>query len=91
MDAFQLAGLSVPHARDNSANCTAQKLGCTQLVTTDAISVYTFPDAASAAHYAAAGGAEVHQQGTVVLSYAAARTPVADRPKYEAELAKLVR
>lgn len=88
VDAFQLAGLKVPHARDNSANCAA--LGCTQQVTTDAITVLVFPDAASATKVAAGYGADAHQQGTVVLEYAAAKTPADDRPKYEAALAKLV-
>jgi hypothetical protein len=88
VDAFQAAGLSVPHARDNSANCA--QLGCVQQVTTDAITVLTFKDAAGAAKVASGYGADAHQQGTVVLEYAAAKTPAADRPKFEAALAKLV-
>lgn len=87
VDHFQLAGLPVPHARDNSANCAS--LGCVQQVTTDAVTVLVFKDAAAAAKVAAGYGADAHQQGAVVLEYAAAKTPAAERPKYEAELAKL--
>ncbi len=88
VDAFASAGLPVPNPRDNSKNCAT--LGCVALVTTDAISVYTWPDEQSAQHMvdvALGGGA--YRRGLVVLSYTAARTPEADRPRYEAELGKL--
>lgn len=90
VDAFAAKGLAVPKPRDNSKNCSTQ--GCSQLVTTDAITVATFPDEAAATKYAdamaSAGGAFRHK--LVVLSYAAANTPAADRPKYEAALTALV-
>jgi uncharacterized protein YceK len=90
VDEFAAKGLPVPNARNNSKNCTTQ--GCSQLVTTDAITVATFPDEAAATKYAdamtGAGGAFRHK--LVVLSYAAANTPAADRPKYEAALTALV-
>jgi len=90
VDAFKAKGLPVPNPRDNSKNCLTQ--GCSQLVTTDAISVVTFPDETAATKYAeamtGAGGAFRHK--LVVLSYAAANTPAADRLKYEAELTALV-
>ena len=86
--AFDKAGLPVPNARDNSGNCAA--LGCAQLLTTDAISVYVFPNAAAAKQYAESAAIGVHQAGTVVLSYAAARTPEKDQPRYEKVLAGLL-
>lgn len=91
VDAFASAGLPVPNPRDNSKNCTgADGLGCTQLITTDAISVYTWPDEASAQHLADAYGDGAHREGLVVLSYAGAPTPEQDRPHYEAVLTDLL-
>jgi hypothetical protein len=90
VDAFAAAGLPVPKPRDNTKqNCAS--LGCDQLVTTDAITVVVFTNDAAAAKYANAAAGNAHRNGLVVLSYAAARTPAADRPRYEAELAKLLR
>lgn len=91
VDEFAAKGLPVPKPRDNSQqNCSRYQ--CTQLVTTDAITVVTFTDEAAATKYAdamaGAGGAFRHK--LVVLSYAAANTPAADRPKYEAVLTALV-
>jgi hypothetical protein len=91
VDAFIEAGLRAPKPRDNSRNCTGDGgLGCLQLITTDAISVYSWPTEASAQNYLAAAGDDLHGKGLIVLSYAAARTPKADRPKYEAVLNKLI-
>jgi hypothetical protein len=87
VDAFTSAGLKAPKPRDNSKNCAS--LGCTQMITTDALTVVSFPDGASASRYAQAAPDTTHQLGLVVLSYTAARTPAADRPKYEKELEKL--
>ncbi|MEC3977894.1 hypothetical protein [Amycolatopsis sp. H20-H5] len=87
VDGFAAAGLRAPKPRDNSKNCA--QLGCAQMITTDAITVVSFPDETSAARYAAAAADSTHRQGRVVLSYTGARTPAADRPKYEKELAKL--
>lgn len=90
VDAFAAKGLAVPSPRDNSKNCSTQ--GCSQLVTTDAITVASFADEAAATKYAAAmtGAGGAFQRKLIVLSYAAANTPAADRPKYEAELTALV-
>lgn len=88
VDAFGAAGLSVPKPRDNSKNCST--LGCEQQITTDAITVLSFKDETAAVKYAETGKDNAHRNGLVVLSYAAARTPEADRPKYQAELAKLL-
>ncbi|MEV4539205.1 hypothetical protein AB0J82_36080 [Asanoa sp. NPDC049518] len=85
VDAFAAAGLPVPSPRDNSGNCA--ELGCSELVTTDAISVYVFPDEQSAERLA---GPDTHRAGVVVLSYAAARTPESDRPAYESTLTSLL-
>jgi hypothetical protein len=87
VDAFKAAGLRVPNPRDNSGHC--ESLGCTQMITTDAVTVLSYADPAKAKDYAVKAGTEAHQAGSVVLSYLAARTPAADRPKYEAELSKL--
>ncbi|SDZ60043.1 hypothetical protein SAMN05421684_6976 [Asanoa ishikariensis] len=87
VDAFAAAGLPVPSPRDNSSNCASGGLRCSELVTTDAISVYVFPDETSAEEFA---GPDTHRVGVVVLSYAAARTPEEDRPAYESTLTSLL-
>jgi len=85
VDDFAAAGLAVPKARDNTArNCGS--LGCTQLVTTDALSVVQFSDSAAQQRYAASFGDEAHAEGPIVLSYAAARTPAGKRAAYEKRL-----
>jgi hypothetical protein len=89
VDAFAAAGLPVPGPRDNSGGCTTG-VGCAELVTTDAISVYVFPDEESAAAFADAAAPDAHRAGVVVLGYAAARTPPADRPAYENTLTGLL-
>jgi hypothetical protein len=93
VDAFATAGLPAPNPRDNSKNCTGTGgLGCTQLITTDAISVYQWPNEAGAKKMAdTAGPAGAYRNGVIVVSYAAARTPEGDRPKYEAVLADLLK
>lgn len=88
VDEFAAKGLPVPKPRDNSKNCSTQ--GCSQLITTDAITVATFPDEAAATKYADAAARDGFRRKLVVLSYTAARTPAADRPKYEAVLTALV-
>jgi hypothetical protein len=91
VERFIEAGLSAPNPRDNSHNCTGNGgMGCVQLITTDAISVYSWPTEATAQHQAEGSGDNVYRKGLIVLSYGAARTPQADRPKYEAVLNKLV-
>jgi hypothetical protein len=79
--AFQAAGLPVPDQRDNSRNC--DDLGCVQLITTEAISVYQWPDSAGAKRQADVLGDDGYRVGGIVLSYAAARTPEENRRAYE--------
>lgn len=88
VDEFAAKGLPVPNPRDNSKNCSTQ--GCSQLITTDAISVVTFADDAAATKYVETAARDAFRHKLVVLSYTAARTPAADRPKYEAVLTSLV-
>lgn len=88
VSAFAKAGLPVPDPRDNTAG-SCPDIQCRQLITTSAISVYVFATEAPAVHFADVYGTEAHRDGLVVLSYAAARTPTADRPKYEKVLASL--
>ncbi|MEU4391654.1 hypothetical protein [Kribbella sp. NPDC023855] len=79
--AFAAAKLPVSNPRDNSKNC--ESLGCAELTTTDDISVYTWDDPAKQQHFAKVYGAQAFSSGNVVLSYAAARTPAANRLKYQ--------
>ena len=81
LGAFSDANLPVPNPRNNSAGCA--ELGCTQLVTTDAVSIYVWPDLASAKHAASVWGEGGHQEGLVLLSYTGARTPEKARAGYE--------
>jgi hypothetical protein len=62
VDRFIATGLPAPNPRDNSANCTSG-LGCTQLITTDAISVYSWPTDADAQHQAEGGGDGMYWRG----------------------------
>lgn len=89
VDGFAAAGLPVTDARDNTgSNCSDR--GCAQMITTEDVTVLSFPDAAAATVYVKTWGpADLHHLGTIVLSYAAARTPVVARPRYEATLVTL--
>jgi len=85
VDDFAAAGLAVPDVRDNTPqNCGS--LGCTQLITTEALTVVQFDDSAAAQRYADAFADNAHLDGPIVLQYAAARTPEDQRPGYEARL-----
>lgn len=89
VDDFAAAGLAVPDTRDNSAqNCGS--LGCTQLITTAALSVVQFDDPTAAQRYADAFGENAHLAGPIVLQYLAARTPEDSRAAYEARLRKFL-
>lgn len=80
--AFAAAKLPVRNPRDNSRNC--ESLGCAELTTTDDISVYTWDDPAAQKRFVTSfGPTRAFSLGNVVLSYAAARTPAAARPKYQ--------
>jgi hypothetical protein len=89
VDQFVASGLPAPNPRDNSKNC--KTLGCTELITTDAISIYVWPNESSAQHQVDVAAGDAYRYGTIVLSYTAARTPSADRPLYEAALKDIAR
>lgn len=85
IDAFRAAGLKVPHPKDRSVDCGPDGLGlgCSELMATDAVTVYVFPDETSASDIAETWGGQSYQRGAVVLNYLEAKTPAADRPRYE--------
>ncbi|WP_157742642.1 hypothetical protein [Micromonospora chokoriensis] len=85
VSAFRAAGLKVPHPRDRSVDCGPDGLGlgCSEIVATDAVTVYVFPDETSASDIAETWGGQSYRRGTVVLNYLAAKTPAADRLRYE--------
>lgn len=90
IDAFAAAGLPVNAPRDNSGKC--QSLGCSTLITTDDVSVYEFPDAASAGKWADALADSGYRSGLIVLRFnlgGSDRTDPADIPKYRDVLAGL--
>lgn len=90
IDAFAAAGLPVNAPRDNSGKC--QSLGCSTLITTDDVSVYQFPDAASAGNWADALADSGYQSGSIVLRFnigGSDPTAPADIPKYRDVLAGL--
>ncbi|MGW1678516.1 hypothetical protein [Saccharopolyspora sp. NPDC002376] len=90
VEAFQRDGLAVPNPRDNtSGNC--ERLGCAQMVTTDAVTVMSFPDEAAATKIADQFGEDAFRRGAVVLQYAAARTPEDQRAKLEEALTALAK
>ncbi|MCZ7376195.1 hypothetical protein [Micromonospora sp. WMMC250] len=89
--AFKAAGLKVPHPKDRSVDCGPDGLGlgCSEIVATDAVTVYVFPDESSASDIAETWGGQSYRRGAVVLNYLAAKTPAADRPRYEKVLDSL--
>ncbi|MGQ5260125.1 hypothetical protein ACTWLT_05155 [Micromonospora sp. ZYX-F-536] len=91
VDAFVAAGLKATHPKDRSIDCGPDGLGlgCSELIATDAVTVYVFPDETSAADIAQTWSGQSYQHGAVVLNYLEARTPAADRPRYEKVLANL--
>ncbi|MGC4787699.1 hypothetical protein ACLQ22_07620 [Micromonospora sp. DT178] len=91
VDAFKAAGLKVPNPRDRSVECGPDGLGlgCSELVATDAVTVYVFPDETSAGDIAETWGGQSFRRGTVVLNYLEAKTPAADRARYEKVLTSL--
>ena len=88
VESFAAAGLPVPDPRDNSGYCATGVTHCSEIMTTKAITVYVFPDETTAQEFAT--GPDTHRTGVVVLDYAAANTPAADRPKYENALTSLL-
>ncbi|MEU4398744.1 hypothetical protein ACIQH6_05455 [Micromonospora orduensis] len=89
--AFRAAGLKVPHPKDRSVDCGPDGLGlgCSEIVATDAVTVYVFPDETSASDLAETWGGQSYRRGAVVLNYLDAKTPAADRPRYEKVLNSL--
>lgn len=85
VDAFRAAGLKVPRPKDRSVDCGPDGLGlgCSELIATDAVTVYVFPDETSAGDIAETWGGQSYRRGAVVLNYLEAKTPAADRPRYE--------
>lgn len=85
VDAFRAAGLKVPRPKDRSVDCGPDGLGlgCSELMATDAVTVYVFPDETSASDIAETWGGQSYRRGAVVLNYLEAKTPAADRPRYE--------
>ncbi|WP_167493158.1 hypothetical protein [Micromonospora ureilytica] len=85
VEAFRAAGLKVPHPKDRSVDCGPDGLGlgCSELMATDAVTVYVFPDETSASDIAETWGGQSYQRGAVVLNYLEAKTPAADRARYE--------
>ncbi|MFF5179169.1 hypothetical protein ACFY2Q_14215 [Micromonospora sp. NPDC000316] len=86
--AFRAAGLKVPRPKDRSVDCGPDGLGlgCSEIIATDAVTVYVFPDETSASDIAETWSGQSYRRGAVVLNYLAAKTPAADRPRYEKAL-----
>ncbi|MBX7268384.1 hypothetical protein KIF24_21780 [Micromonospora sp. Llam7] len=86
--AFRAAGLKAANPRDRSAECGPDGLGlgCSELVVTDHLAVYVFPDQSSAGDLADVWAGAAYRRGTVVLNYLEASTPPTDRSRYERAL-----
>ncbi|WP_141714846.1 hypothetical protein [Micromonospora mirobrigensis] len=91
VDAFRAAGLPAANVRNKSVDCGPDGLGlgCSEVVATDAVAVYVFPDRTSASDMADTWGAEAYHKDDVVLNYIGTGTPAAQRKKYDAVLDKL--
>lgn len=91
VDAFRAAGLPVTGVRDRSVDCgpDGAGVGCAELIVTDAVAVYVFPDEASAADRADVWGSDAHRRGTVVLNYLGTGTSTSQRQRYATVLAEL--
>ncbi|MFI7022443.1 hypothetical protein [Micromonospora sp. NPDC049900] len=89
--AFRAAGLKAGKSKDRSVDCGPDGLGlgCSEIVVTDGVAVYVFPDEVSASDMAEVWAGASFRSGTVVLNYLEARTPRADRPGYEKALTDL--
>ncbi|WP_432049732.1 hypothetical protein [Verrucosispora sp. NA02020] len=89
--AFRAAGLKAGKSKDRSVDCGPDGLGlgCSEIVVTDGVAVYVFPDEVSATDMADVWAGASFRSGTVVLNYLEAKTPRADRPAYEKALTAL--
>lgn len=80
-----------PNVRDNTGFCEGER-GCEQLVTTDAVSVWEFPNVATADHWMANGYTpeqEPTQAGRFVLTYGLDRQQLTSDEARAAYLAKV--
>ncbi|MGG3450242.1 hypothetical protein [Domibacillus aminovorans] len=66
LGAFQSAGLAVPEPKDNTISCI--KFGCVQLVITEVVSIYEWPDVATAKETLANGIAD-YQAGSFTIHF----------------------
>ncbi|WP_071289062.1 hypothetical protein [Mycolicibacterium llatzerense] len=73
-DAITAAGLPARKPRDNSES-SCRSFGCVQLITTDDVSVYQFPDTAAADRMASSDMFTGYQNGPIVLAFHGAETP----------------
>ncbi|XTZ15129.1 hypothetical protein ACQSSU_27405 [Micromonospora echinospora] len=91
VDAFRAAKLPVAGVRDRSVDCgpDGAGLGCAELLVTDAVSVYVFPNEANAMNQADMWGTDAYRKGTVVLSYLGTTTKADQRKRYDNVLAGL--
>jgi hypothetical protein len=92
VDAFIAAGLPATDPRDNSGGI-CKSVGCAQLITTDDVSVYQFPDAQAASRWADGLGDSGYMKGLIVLRYnlgGSNPTDPADIPRYQSVLDGLV-
>jgi hypothetical protein len=86
-----------PNPTDNTGACAARadstSAGCVQLVTTDSVSVYQWPDESTARRFCPSFG-KCDVVGAYVLSYTArkqARTTVKARQAYAAKAREMLR
>lgn len=86
IDAITAAGLPARNPRDNSANCNPAP-GCVQLITTDDVSAYQFPDDALATRMASSNLFVGYQSGPIVLAFHNTDTP---DPRYRDVLTQLM-
>ncbi|WP_328338904.1 hypothetical protein [Micromonospora sp. NBC_00421] len=91
VEAFQAAGLKVPDPQDRSKDCgpDGTGIGCAQLLVTDTVAVYVFPDEAAATNQTDLWGAKAYRAGAVVLNYLGTKTSAAEQKRYNDVLAKL--
>ncbi|WP_434743294.1 hypothetical protein [Micromonospora sp. SH-82] len=89
--AFRTAGLKVSNVKDKSIDCGPDGLGlgCSELITTDAVRIYVFPDETSAADIADTWSGASYREGSVVLNYLGTSTSTTERARYDKVLADL--
>ena len=83
--AIREAGLPATDPRDNSQNMCGN-VGCVQLMTTDDVSIYQFPDPDSAAKWASGFESSGYRNGTIFLRFNVGGSnpiDVANIPRYK--------